>query len=59
MLDEDKQMIGTMLIVEAEEKQEILKFIENDPYKIAGVYKQIDIRPFLWGINQPKETLYG
>lgn len=59
LTDEDGQMIGTMLVVEAASKSVVERFLQGDPYSVAGVYDRVDIRPYAWGLGQPNEVIYG
>ena len=48
-------MNGTLLVIEAEHIDAVRRFIAEDPYTLAGVYAAVDIRPWAWGLGQPKE----
>ena len=56
ILDDAGEMCGTTLVVEAEDKQSVADFVENDPYAKAGVYGQVHIHPFNWGLTQLEDT---
>lgn len=45
-LDQSGEMIGSMLIVEAESMSDAEAFAEADPYKKAGLFASVDIRPW-------------
>lgn len=55
LLDTAGAMIGTLLIVEAEDIDDVRRFVDGDPYSEAGVYAAVDIRPFHWGLGLPEE----
>ena len=44
---------GSLLIIEAEDIDAARKFSEADPYAVAGVFGQVDIRPWRWLIGNP------
>lgn len=46
ILDDNGQMIGSMIIYETENKAELDKLLENEPYIYNRVWEKIDIRPF-------------
>ncbi len=52
MLNDSGEMCGTALIIEADDKHIVSEFLDGDPYAKAGVYQQIDIHPFAWGLTQ-------
>jgi uncharacterized protein YciI len=45
-LDENEQMAGSMLIIEAKDLAAAKAFSAADPYCKAGVFQSVDIRPF-------------
>lgn len=53
LLDDDGAMIGTMMIVEAETKGAVEAYLADDPYQLEGLFGQVDVRPFAWGIGAP------
>jgi hypothetical protein len=48
-------MNGTLLVVQAAHIDAVHKFIADDPYMQEGVYKSVEVRPWAWGLGQPKE----
>jgi uncharacterized protein YciI len=44
--DDDKMMIGSFILVEADHRSAVKQFVANDPFKQAGIWKQIEIRAF-------------
>ena len=47
LLSEDgERMVGSMLIVEAADLAAARSFAEADPYRLAGVFESVDIRPW-------------
>ena len=45
-LDDKGDMAGSLIIVEAPDLAAAIKFSENDPYRLAGLFQSVDIRPF-------------
>ena len=43
-LDNDGKMIGSMLVVEADDPAHVAEFVKNDPYGKAGLFQSTDIR---------------
>jgi uncharacterized protein YciI len=53
MLDEAKNAIGSLLIVDAADIAAVRAFVEGDLYRRHGLWQSIDIRPFNWTIGAP------
>jgi uncharacterized protein YciI len=47
------RMNGTMLVVEAPSMEMVEAFIAKDPYSRAGLFQQVDIRHWQWGLGNP------
>lgn len=45
MNDDDTQMIGSMLILDYDNIEQVENHIAEDPYTKAKVWKRVDIRP--------------
>jgi uncharacterized protein YciI len=45
-LDPDGQPIGSMLIIEAGDQAAAEAFAADDPYRRAGVFERVEIRPW-------------
>lgn len=45
-LDENGEMAGSLMIIEAEDMAAAKAFNANDPYTKAGLWRSVDIRPF-------------
>ena len=54
LLDEQGDMCGTLLVVEAEDKSKVVAFLQEDPYSQSGVYQTVEIHEFNWGLGQPE-----
>jgi uncharacterized protein len=46
-------MNGSLLVIEADSIDAVRRFMSDDPYAIAQVYAQIEIRPWQWGLGAP------
>lgn len=38
-------MVGSMLVVDAEERAAVDQFAASDPYKLAGLFESVEIHP--------------
>jgi len=56
--NETGDMVGTMLVIEADEKRQVESYFEGDPYVTAGLFASVDIHHFDWGLGLP-ETAHG
>lgn len=46
--DDGEKMLGSMLVVEAEDRASIEELVKNDPYTLAGLFGSVDIRAWKW-----------
>jgi uncharacterized protein YciI len=53
LADDHETMIGSMLIVEAPDRAAAEKVLAKDPYRTAGLFGSIDVRPWRWVIGSP------
>ena len=53
LAEADGTMNGTLLIVEADTIDAVRRFVDADPYRLAGVYARVEVRPWQWGLGQP------
>jgi len=53
-LDDEEVMRGSMLIVESESKAVVEAWLENDPYKKAGLPDKVMVKAFIWAIGAPE-----
>lgn len=58
LLDDDGAMIGTMLVVEANDRIAVESYLAGDPYMRDGLFETIHVTAFNWGLGQP-ETAHG
>jgi uncharacterized protein YciI len=54
--DSAAQMNGTLLVIQAEHIDAVRRFVAEDPYVREGVYRSVEVRPWAWGLCQPKES---
>ncbi len=48
LLDDDEQMIGSLFVIEAENRGAIEQLHASDPYVKAGLFERVEIHPFRW-----------
>lgn len=46
ILNEDGDMVGSMLLVEFPDRNGLDAWLERDPYVTGGVWKEVEVRPF-------------
>ncbi|CAM3303293.1 YciI family protein [Cupriavidus taiwanensis] len=51
MSDDGARMIGSLFLVRAQDKQQVIDFNRADPFHRAGVWKEIHIHPFLLRVD--------
>ena len=44
--DDGERMIGSMILLEADRLEDAQTFAASDPYKLAGLFENVTIRPF-------------
>ena len=49
-------MNGSLVVIEAASLEEARTISAGDPFAKAGVFASVDIRPWLWTINNPNKT---
>lgn len=45
---------GSLIIIEASNRDEALMVAEEDPYSRAGLFTSVEIRPWRWRIGNPE-----
>lgn len=45
---------GSLLIVDVTDREEAGRVAAADPYAIAGLFQTVDIRPWMWLVNNPE-----
>lgn len=48
-------MNGSLIVVEAPTIDAARAILEGDPFAKAGIFAEVDIRPWRWSINPPDE----
>ena len=52
-LDDRDEPCGSLVVVEAENRDAAKMIADNDPYARAGLFAQVDIRAYNWSFNNP------
>jgi len=52
-LDDAGVMRGSLLIVEAQNKETVLNWLSHDPYKAAGLTASVMVKAYKWVIGRP------
>ena len=47
LLDDEGSMCGSLIVLEMENISQVQNFADEDPYAIAGLFKNVEIRRFL------------
>lgn len=47
-------MNGTLLVIEADTLGQVHAFLADDPYVKAGLFADLEVRPWRWGIGNPE-----
>jgi uncharacterized protein len=54
LLTPDQQaVVGSLLIFEGDSDEEIAKLLANDPYSKAGLFEDVDIKPWRQAVGAP------
>lgn len=56
LLDDTGAMIGTMLVIEAETRQQVEAYWAGDPYVGVDLFASVSTTLFNWGLGQPEAT---
>lgn len=48
-------MNGSLVVIEADSLEAARKIAAGDPFAKAGLFAGVEIRPWLWTINNPEE----
>jgi uncharacterized protein YciI len=51
--DDGETMIGSLCILEAKDRAEAERWVRNDPYSKAGLFRQVELRAFKWNFGAP------
>jgi uncharacterized protein YciI len=53
--EDGTSMNGSLIVVEAASLADARKIIDGDPFAKAGIFANVEIRPWLWSINRPSK----
>jgi uncharacterized protein YciI len=53
--EDGTSMNGSLIVVEAASLEDARKIIDGDPFAKAGIFANVEIRPWLWSINRPSK----
>ncbi|CTQ58161.1 MAG: YciI-like protein [Roseibium album] len=53
-LDDDGNMTGSLVVIEAANRNEALAIAEEDPYARVGLFESVEIRPWNWVVKNPE-----
>ena len=53
--EDGETMNGSLIVVEASSLDAARQIAAGDPFAKAGLFANVDIRPWLWTINNPEE----
>ncbi|MCA1299763.1 YciI family protein [Stappia indica] len=53
-LNDDGGMTGSLVVIEAESRDEALAVSQEDPYARAGLFETVEIRPWNWALKNPE-----
>ena len=53
-LDDDGKPCGSLLVLEADNREGAKAMAEGDPYAQAGIFDSVEIRPWNWTFNNPE-----
>lgn len=50
-----QRMVGTMVVIDALNAERAKAWTDNEPYAKAGLFESVDIRPWMWLVNNPAQ----
>ena len=53
LADDGETMVGSMLIIEADDRTGVDKLLARDPYQKAGLFDSVEVRGWRWVIGSP------
>jgi len=53
--EDGETMNGSLVVIEASSLEAARKIAAGDPFAKAGLFAHVEIRPWLWTINNPDE----
>jgi uncharacterized protein len=51
LLSDEGNPVGSLLIIEAEDKATVQALADNDPYTAAGVFESVEVHPWRVGVG--------
>ena len=46
LADDEQTMVGSIIVLEADDRTAAESFARNDPYRLAELFADVEIRPF-------------
>jgi uncharacterized protein YciI len=53
---ESETMNGSLIVIEAESLEAARALAAGDPFAKAGLFATVEIRPWVWSINNPEDV---
>lgn len=50
-------MNGTLLVIEADDLDDVMSFMSTDPYMQAGLFERVEVRPWNWSLGNPERRI--
>ncbi|WP_250474997.1 YciI family protein [Caballeronia sp. GAFFF1] len=50
-------MNGTLLVVEADDIDAVMRFVGEDPYMKEGLFSRVEVRPWEWSLGNPERRV--
>lgn len=50
-------MNGTLLVVEADDIDAVMRFVGEDPYMKEGLFSRVEVRPWDWTLGNPEQRV--
>lgn len=44
---------GSLIVLEAESREDVDRFVQEDPYTVHGVFRRVEVHPFLQVFPRP------
>ncbi len=54
--DDDGNLVGSMLMIEAQDRNEIEAIVAKDPYAKASLFQSVEITAWKWQLNNPESN---
>ncbi len=53
-LDDAQSPIGSLVMIEADDRKAAEHLAKNDPYNIAGLFQSVEIKAWRWALKNPE-----